>query len=153
MAGAPQTRQKTLILILARELSSNLATPVFVVDADGTLVFYNEAAEGILGAPFDEVGELTRDQWATMFAPESPDGTPLPPEQVPLARALDERHPAHARIRITGRDGIRRTIAVTAFPLLVSAAEFGGAVAIFWEEGRGGDSLAAAGPDARTPGA
>lgn len=146
-----ETRQKTLILILARELSSNLATPVFVVDADGTLVFYNEAAEGILGAPFEEVGELTRDQWAGMFFPESADGTALSPEQVPLTRALDERHPTHARIRITGRDGIRRTIAVTAFPLLVGGAEFAGAVAIFWEENRVADPSAPGGPAPRSP--
>src|SRR5918996_789492 len=71
-----QTRQKTLILILARELATNMATPVFVVDAEGKLVFYNEAAEGILGEPFDEVGELTRDQWSEAFSPEWPDVPP-----------------------------------------------------------------------------
>jgi PAS domain-containing protein len=146
-----ETRQKTLILILARELSSNLATPVCVVDAEGTLVFYNEAAEGILGEPFEEAGELTRDQWATIFSPESPDGTPLAPDQVPLARALAERHPTHARIRITGRDGIRRNIAVTAFPLLVGGAVFAGAMAIFWEEGRVAEPTAPAGPAGKNP--
>jgi PAS domain-containing protein len=128
-----ETRHKTLILILARELATNLATPVFVVDAEGTLVFYNEAAEGILGDPFDMVGQLTRDQWATMFSPEAADGTPLSPEEVPLARALAERAPTHAQIRITGRDQVSRDIAVTAFPLLVGGEEFAGAVAIFWE--------------------
>jgi hypothetical protein len=85
-----------------------------------------------------------------MFSPESPDGTPLPPEQVPLTRALEERHPAHALIWITGRDGIRRSIAVTAFPLLVGGAEFAGAVAIFWEENRTADH-SPAGPAPRGP--
>jgi PAS domain-containing protein len=151
VAGAPETRQKSLILILARELSSNLATPVFLVDEQGTLVYYNEAAEGILGEPFEETGELTRHQWGEMFSPEWPDGKPIAPEEGPLARALDERHPTHARIRITGRDGIRRNIAVTAFPLLGGGTEFAGAVTIFWEEGRGTDSPALAEPDARTP--
>ena len=140
-----QTRQKTLILILARELATNLATPVFVVDAQGTLVFYNEAAEEILGQPFDETGELTRDRWGEAFSPEWPDGTPIAPNEGPLTRALDERHPAHARIRITGRDGIRRDIAVTAFPLIVGGAEFAGAVSIFWEEAGGAETAA---PDA-----
>jgi PAS domain-containing protein len=144
-----QTRHKTLILILARELATNLATPVFVVDAQGTLVFYNDAAEGILGEPFDVIGELTRDQWGEMFSPEWPDGTPIAPEEGPLSRALDERRPTHARIRITGRDGIRRNIAVTAFPLLVSEAEFAGAVSIFWEEHEGSDAPGSAAPDRR----
>lgn len=145
-----QTRQKTLILILARELATNLATPVLVVDPQGTLVFYNEAAEGILGVPFDEAGEMRRDQWGEMFSPAWPDGTPIAPEEGPLSQALDERHPTHARIRITGRDGIPRAIAVTAFPLLVGGAELAGAVSIFWEEGRGPDAFPSAPPDART---
>jgi PAS domain-containing protein len=128
-----ETRHKTLILILARELATNLATPVFVVDPEGTLVFYNEAAEGILGEPFGVVGELTRDQWVAMFPPEAPDGTPLSLEQLPLIRALGDHTPVHDHIRIKGRDGIVRDIAVTAFPLLVGGEEFAGAVAIFWE--------------------
>lgn|SRR5919106_1544477 len=130
-----QTRHKTLILILARELATNLATPVFVVDSEGTLVFYNEAAEGILGDPFGVVGELTRDQWVAMFAPEAPDGTPLRADKLPLVRALTEHVPTHDQIRITGRDQVRRDIAVTAFPLLGGGEQFAGAVAIFWERG------------------
>ena len=35
---------RSLPLILARELAANLATPMFLLDADGMLVFYNEAA-------------------------------------------------------------------------------------------------------------
>jgi PAS domain-containing protein len=132
-----ETRHKTLILILARELATNLATPVFVVDADGTLVFYNDAAEGILGEPFDVVGELPREEWAAMFAPEAPDGTPLSLEQLPLIRALTDHVPTHDQIRIKGRDGVRRDIAVTAIPLLVGGEEFAGAVAIFWEHPAG----------------
>jgi PAS domain-containing protein len=128
-----ETQHKTLILILARELATNLATPVFVVDAEGTLVFYNEAAEGILGDPFDVVGQLTRDQWATMFSPKAANGRPLRPEEVPLVRALTEQAPTHAQLRIIGRDEVSRDIAVTAFPLLVGGEEFAGAVAIFWE--------------------
>jgi NAD(P)H-dependent FMN reductase len=38
-------RQMHLALILARELASQLATATFISDADGDLVFYNEAAE------------------------------------------------------------------------------------------------------------
>jgi PAS domain-containing protein len=112
------------------------------VDPQGTLVFYNEAAEGILGQPFDETGELTRDQWGEAFSPEWPDGSPIAPQEGPLSRALDQRQPAHARIRITGRDGVRRSIAVTAFPLIVGGAELAGAVSIFWEEAAGAETPA-----------
>ena len=37
---------KSLPLILARELASNLATPMFLLDADGILVYFNDAAAG-----------------------------------------------------------------------------------------------------------
>ena len=51
-------RQKHLVLILAREFASNLATATFISDAAGRLVYYNEPAERILGRTFAEAGEM-----------------------------------------------------------------------------------------------
>ena len=51
-------RHKHLVLILAREFASNLATPTLIADDQGTLVFYNEAAESVVGRPFAEIGEM-----------------------------------------------------------------------------------------------
>ncbi|MGZ4756440.1 MAG: PAS domain-containing protein, partial [Acidimicrobiia bacterium] len=50
---------KSLPLILARELASNLSTAMFLLDSTGTLVFYNDAAEIIIGKPFGELGEVS----------------------------------------------------------------------------------------------
>ena len=50
-------RQKDVVLILARELASNLATPMLVLDHTGALIFFNEAAEVIMGAPFATVAQ------------------------------------------------------------------------------------------------
>ena len=55
--------QKHLILILARELASNLATPTLITDENGTVVFYNEAAETVIGGPFAEIGEVGIDSF------------------------------------------------------------------------------------------
>ena len=63
MAPSPQG-QKSLPLILARELAANTATPLLVVDPVGTMVFYNEAAEKLLGQSFAHSGELPRGQMA-----------------------------------------------------------------------------------------
>jgi PAS domain-containing protein len=131
-------QQKSLVLILARELASNLATPFFVVDPDGTLVFYNEPAERILGQSFQESGALSADQWGRMFSPEDLDGSPLSPQDLALSIALAERRPSHQALVITGLDGARRRLAVTAFPLLATTAQLAGAVAIFWEDQRPG---------------
>jgi hypothetical protein len=123
------------VLILAREFASNLATPLFVVDPDGNLVYYNEPAEIVLGRRFAESGELTAQEWSTVLTPTSiEDGSPLPLTQLPLGIALTERRPAHRPVRILGLDGVARTLSVTAFPLFARKDEFVGAVAIFWEE-------------------
>lgn len=69
--------QKSVVLILARELATNLATPMFLIDAGGRLVFYNEAAEPIVGKPFADVGEMDAGEWAAMLKLTTPEGETL----------------------------------------------------------------------------
>jgi PAS domain-containing protein len=129
------THEHDLVLILARGLASSIATPMFLVNTDGTLVYYNEPAEEILGVSYAEAGELKRDQWGSMFTPiDRATGEHLQADAVPLTVALDTRRPTHRQLRITGEDAVERDIAVTAFPLWARTDEFVGAVAIFWEE-------------------
>ncbi|MGH8935876.1 MAG: PAS domain-containing protein [Acidimicrobiia bacterium] len=125
---------KSLVLILARQLAANLATPVFCVDPEGTLVYYNEPAERVLGREFSDAGELTQQEWGTIFSPLDSDGQPVAVGELPLSIALAERRPAHQPLRITGLNGKERFISVTAFPLFARADELVGAMAIFWEE-------------------
>jgi len=61
--------QKAVELILMRQLASCLAVPVFLVDPEGTLLYYNEPAERLLGRRYDETGEMPASEWATMFTP------------------------------------------------------------------------------------
>lgn len=130
-----KTQQRNLVLILARELAANSATPMFVVDPDGTLVFFNEPAEGVLGRSFAETGALSPGEWGSMFEPLDADGKPIPIEALPLTKALRELQPGHIAMGITGLDGESKAIEVTAIPLFARANEFVGAVAIFWETG------------------
>jgi PAS domain-containing protein len=131
-----EQHEHNLVLILARGLASSIATPMFLVDTEGTLVYYNEPAEAIFGETYAEAGELSPEEWGTRFYPEDPDtGEKLGPEAVPLSVALTEKKPDHRLLTITGRDGKRRMIAVTAFPLFARTNEFVGGVAIFWEAG------------------
>jgi PAS domain-containing protein len=130
----PRRRQKHLVLILAREFASNLATPTLIADASGALVYYNEAAEAVVGGTFAESGEMPLDEWTASFAPRTEHGDALPPERRPARIALDQRRAAHERFRITSRDGVDRDVSVTAFPLFAHADEFVGIVAIFWRD-------------------
>lgn len=130
MAG---TKQKNLVLILARELAAHVASPVFLVDDVGTLVYYNERAEEILGVRFEEAGELSAEEWGTRWEPEDPEHGRVKLEDLPLTIAVLQRKPAHRPLRIVTPDGVKRTIEVTAFPLFSREDEFVGAIAIFWE--------------------
>lgn len=125
-------RQKQLALILAREFASNLSTPTLIADARGYLVFYNEAAEEVVGRRFAETGEMPLDDWLATFEPRTAESEPLPPESRPARIAFDERRPAHLQYVVTSRDGVQREVEVTAFPLFAHSDEFVGIVAIFW---------------------
>ena len=120
-------------LILTRQLASQLAMPVFLIDHDGTMVFYNEAAEAVLGRRFEETGAMAAAEWAANFAPRDPEGRPLPPDALPLMIALRQRRPIHDALCIRGLDGIDRRIEATAFPVIGLTGRLAGAVAIFWE--------------------
>ena len=110
-------RQKHLVLILARKFASNLAQPTLIVDDEGILVFFNEAAEEIFQRTFVETGEVPFEEWSSGFDPRTPDGEPLPLERRPTGIAMHERRAAHERIRITSVDGVEREVASTAFPV------------------------------------
>ena len=124
--------QREIELILIRQLAGYLATPMFVVDPRGDLLYYNEPAETLLGRPFDEAGGMTFEEWSTLFQPMAADGTPMPPEALPLSRALRDHLPAHDRLSIVGVDGTKRQIEVTAMPLEGQGGRHLGAVAIIW---------------------
>ena len=124
---------KELEVILMRQLADCLAMPIFIVNAQGRLVFYNEPAELLLGQRFEETGELTTHEWATAFVPTDRQNRPLPPQEVPLVIALRERRPTQGELRIRGLDQVERDIQVCAFPIVGRTGRFLGAVAIFWE--------------------
>lgn len=120
-------------LILMRQLAGSLAMPIFVVDPAGDLLFYNEPAEELLGRRFDEAGPMPAAEWSTVFSQRDEDGSPIPPDGLPLMIALRERRPAHRTFWITGHDAVARRVGVTAFPLEAVDAGHVGAVAVFWQ--------------------
>jgi PAS domain-containing protein len=123
--------QHPVELIMARGFVSNLSTPAFLVDRQGALVFYNEAAEEILGLSFGEAGPMPAEEWSARFEPTGPDGRPVPAEELPLGIALLKARPAHAPLRITSAAGRTEEIEATAFPVIGRGGQ-SGALAIFW---------------------
>jgi len=135
--ASSQQAQKSLPLILARELAANTATPLMVVDPVGMMVFYNEAAERILGQSFAASGELPAEKWRGAISPKAPDGSLIAYEKLPLVAALTYRQLRHGALLITGFDGVQRQIEVTCFPLMASGDKLVGGVGLFWEENAG----------------
>lgn len=125
--------QQEIELILARHLMEYLALPMFIVDPQGSMLFYNEPAEAVLGTRYSETGAMPAEDWSSRFEPVDKEGRPIEPEGLPLMIATIKRQPAHRDFWIRGQDGALRQIEVTAIPLIGQAGRFLGAMAIFWE--------------------
>lgn len=126
--------QQPLETILMRQLASYLSVPVLVMDTHGTIVFFNEPAEKILGVRFDESGRLSPARAAELVEITDAAGNPVPDARRPLLVALRERRPAFAcNFVLRHSDGVRLEVETTAFPLVGQAGVMLGAVAMFWE--------------------
>jgi PAS domain S-box-containing protein len=126
------TSEPSLPLILARELAANLATPMFLIDAGGTLVYFNEAAELLLGKSYGEIGGITALEFGTMLNLENVDGTPMRRRDSPAGVAFYEREPAHRTLLATTLDGTRQPFEVTAYPLFGHVGDMHGVLTVFW---------------------
>ncbi|HVQ20228.1 MAG TPA: PAS domain-containing protein [Terrimicrobiaceae bacterium] len=126
--------QQSVEMILVRQLASYLFVPVLVVDTTGTVVFYNEPAERILGVRFEETGRIGPEEVERLI--ELSDDPAAGPDEAgrPMATALQQRRPAHARRWLLRRgDRVRLQVELTAFPVIDQEDRLLGAVAMFWE--------------------
>ena len=125
--------QQPVEMILLKQWAEHMGSSVWLMDAEGNLVYYNEPAEKILGLRFDEAGEINAAELADTFHTSDPDGAPVAAEELPVVIALTQRVPSHAELRIRNRMGEEKEIAVTALPLLAADQRLLGTMAIFWE--------------------
>ena len=123
--------QKPIELILARNFLTSLSTPAFLVDRDGALLFYNEAAGALLGISFEESGRMPASEWGKAVGPFGDDGNPLPLEEIPTTKALRRGRPAHGRFTVRSLRGDEYEIEASALPI-VAEDEQEGAMIFFW---------------------
>lgn len=124
---------KAIQMILARQLASCVAMPILLADAEGTLIFYNEAAEAVLGQRFDETGEIVAEEWERLVTVADEDHNPLPPDERPMRAALLTRQPVSRRIWTRREDRPWRQMQATAVPLVGEEQRLLGVLNIFWE--------------------
>src|SRR5436190_20829549 len=84
-------------IILIRQLASSLTTPLMIFDPHGTLLFYNEPAEPILGRRFEETGRIVVSELHDIFFATDEQGNRLPSEAMPSHIVLAECRPASNR--------------------------------------------------------
>ena len=125
-------KQRSIALILARDLAANVASAILLVDRDGDLVFFNEAAEEILGRPYAEA-QMSSAELAKTFKPVDEDGKPIPLEELPLSQAFRSGIPTHGHLRIESLDGRTRDLEVVAVPLFARRDQLEGGLAVFWD--------------------
>jgi PAS domain-containing protein len=120
-------------LILSRQLADCLSVPVFLVDPDGNLLFYNPPAEEILGKKFEDTGPMAVGEWGNSFLPHDEEGNRIPPEGLPLVQTIYTHLPSHRSFWIKSLNGKSTKISVTAIPIIGRSQKFEGAMAIFWD--------------------
>jgi PAS domain-containing protein len=119
-------------LILARSLAAHLAVPTFLADAEGRIVYFNEAAELLVGRAHEDTPELSSGDLVELLQPRGEDGEIVSAEQMPVPRALSSGMPAHTHAWSRG-DGSVRFLA-TAIPLPDHAGDTIGALLFWYEE-------------------
>jgi PAS domain-containing protein len=124
-------RQHPVELILARNLIATLSTPGFLVDQDGVLVFFNDAAAVLLGVRFEEVGRMGPERWGTEFGPYDLAGKRVPLEEMLLTIALRHGRPSTARYRLHSMQGVEHDIEAAGLPILTMEGTLG-AMVFFW---------------------
>jgi PAS domain-containing protein len=133
--GMQPLAEQPLELILARNLISIVSIAALLVDSDGRIVFFNEAAAEIIGAPFEEIGVLEQDEWSARYGPFGPDGKPLLPDDLPLTTAVRESRPAYGHFSVRSESGVLE-VEAGALPLS-GPAGYHGAIIVFWPLAQG----------------
>jgi PAS domain-containing protein len=123
--------QRPLELILARNFLTSLSTAGFLVDEDGMLVFYNEAAGALLGVSFEDAGSMSPEEWGSAFGPFDEQGEQVQFEDLPLTIALRRGRPAHSRFTIQSMKGDQHQIEASALPVQATGST-SGAMVFFW---------------------
>jgi PAS domain-containing protein len=120
-------------VILLKQLAGYLAMPVWLMDESGNLLFYNEAAEPLVGRAFADSGPITADELADLFVTTREDGEPIPNDELSTVIALTERKPSQSRLRFRAFDGASHLIDLTALPITGQGDRHLGVVVFFWE--------------------
>ena len=125
-----EVREQPLELILARNLVSLISLAAVLMDVEGAIVFYNEAAAEFFGGLFEETGAVPLERWRAEVGPFDKAERHLPTGNLPVTRAFRDGRPGFGRFHVRGGSGLV-DVEVVALPL-VGSAGLHGALVMFW---------------------
>src|SRR5437763_7960700 len=126
-----EPEEQPLELILTRNLISIISLAAILVDSEGTIVFYNDAAAEVIGARYEETGQIPQDQWTVEIGPFDAQGEPLTRDDLPLTVALRDGRPGSGSFYICADWGLI-PVEAAALPLVGAAGQHG-ALVDFWQ--------------------
>src|SRR5262249_13566035 len=97
------------------------------------LVYYNDAAERMIGRSFSELGEIRSEEFGEALRLRDSDGVRIRRRDSPSGIAFFERRATHRSLTATGYDGVERAVEVTAVALFGKGDEMHGVVTVFWQ--------------------
>ncbi len=115
--------------MLLETVLTQAADAIVVSDAEGTVMFANEAARDLAGITAKgKKLDMWRDAWGDAF---EPDGAPIPAEERPLRKALRGEADLAREVHMVRPDGSTYDILISAVPVKDIDQEIMGAVATF----------------------
>jgi PAS domain S-box-containing protein len=112
-------------LVLSRALVNALPAPIYMTEAVGRIILYNEAAAAMWGCR----PEIGKSQWCGSWKLYWPDGTPLPHDECPMAVTLKTGRPVRGVEAVAERpDGTRVPFMPYPTPLHDASGRLVGAV-------------------------
>ncbi len=122
---APSPNASALPVTDWRALFETIPAALYVTDADGRILYYNEPAVELWGYR----PRIPDDQWCGSWKLFWPDGTPMAHAECPMAQAIKQRRPIRGQEGIAERpDGTRIPFMPLPTPLFDDAGEMIGAL-------------------------
>ncbi|MGH8911880.1 MAG: PAS domain-containing protein [Acidimicrobiia bacterium] len=124
--------QHPIEIILLQQWASMMSVPIWITDAAGDLIYFNEPTAALIGLSFEEAGDLPAADLSERFVIRDLDGSPLPEYERPLVIALEKQTPAQRLIRMRSDDGTWKVVADTAIPVVGEGNRHLGAMVLLW---------------------
>lgn len=125
--------QKSIEIILFRQLVTYLVIPSFIIDPDGFMMYWNESAEKFLDFKFSERDETSTTDWKILFTPQDENGRALSVDKSPLFISSTQYRIAYDKFYITTLQQQLKHMELCSIPIFNYTDIFLGCIAFFQE--------------------